>query len=207
MSSRRKPPRSASCRGCSRSFRRSKSPPQSSFPSPAPVPHHTPESVPMRSPWKLTGLIATLIVPAIVSAQTYPSAADPRSNLKPGRLDAGTAESNMRLVSFSPKPAQFDSARGLTFINSDVAFGNGHYAYQGNFAGFTVWDVSNPAKPVVTAVVDCITSQGDPTIIGHLLFVSAEGAGNRNDCGKGGVRSEEHTSELQSRFGISYAVF
>jgi hypothetical protein len=93
----------------------------------------------------------------------------------------------MRLVSFSRKPAQFDTARGLTFINSDLAFGNGHYVYQGNFAGFTVWDVSDPAKPVIASVVECVTSQGDPSIVGHLLFVSAEGAGNRNDCGKGGV--------------------
>jgi len=146
----------------------------------------------MRSSCKLIGFIATLVAPALLPgllpAQTYPIAADPRSNLKPGRFDAGTAESNMRLVSFSPKPAQFDSARGLTFINSDVAFGNGHYAYQGNFAGFTVWDVSDPAKPVVASVVECITSQGDPTIVGNLLFLSAEGAGNRNDCGKGGVQ-------------------
>jgi hypothetical protein len=94
----------------------------------------------------------------------------------------------MRLVSFSPKPAQFDSARGLAFINSDLAFG-GHYVYQGNFAGFTVWDVSDPAKPVVASVVECITSQGDPSIIGNLLFLSAEGAGNRNDCAKGGVQN------------------
>jgi hypothetical protein len=142
----------------------------------------------MRSSWKVLGLIATLVVPVLVSAQTYPSAADPRNNIKPGRLDAGVAASNMRLVSFSPKPALFDSVRGLTFINSDLAFGNNHYAYQGNFAGFTVWDVSNPAKPVVESAVDCITSQGDPTIVGNLLFVSAEGAGNRNDCGKGGVQ-------------------
>ena len=131
-------------------------------------------------------LIATLVAPALVSAQSYPSAADPRSNLKTGRLDAGTAASNMRLVSFSRKPAQFDTARGLTFINSDLAFGT-HYVYQGNFAGFTVWDMSNPEKPVIASVVDCITSQGDPSIVGNLLFLSAEGAGNRNDCGKGGV--------------------
>ena len=52
-----------------------------------------------------------------------------------------------RLVSFTPKPAEFDTVRGLTFINSDLAFG-GNYVYQGNFAGFTIWDVSNPAKPV-----------------------------------------------------------
>src|ERR1041385_2872100 len=142
----------------------------------------------MRSSSKLIGLIATVVAPILVSAQTYPSASDPRTGLKPGRFDAGTAAKNMRLVSFSKKPAQFDTVRGLTFINSDVAFGNGHYAYQGNFAGFTIWDVSNPAKPVVMSVVECITSQGDPTIIGNLLFVSAEGAGNRNDCGKGGVQ-------------------
>ena len=58
----------------------------------------------------------------------------------------------MRLVSFSHKPAQFDTARGLTFINSDLAFGT-HYVYQGNFAGFTIWDVSDPAKPVVASVM------------------------------------------------------
>src|SRR3954466_13664154 len=111
----------------------------------------------MRVSRKLLLLTATVVAPALASAQSYPSATDPRSNLKPGRLDAGTAASNMRLVSFSPKPAQFDSARGLTFINSDLAFGN-HYAYQGNFAGFTIWDVANPAKPVVASVVECITS-------------------------------------------------
>ena len=142
----------------------------------------------MRSSWKLIGLVAMLAAPALLPAQSYPNAEDPRNNLKPGRLDAGVAASNMRLVSFSPKPAQFDTARGLTFINSDLAFGNGHYAYQGNFAGFMVWDVSNPAKPVLASVVECITSQGDPSIVGNLLFVSAEGAGNRNDCSKGGVQ-------------------
>jgi hypothetical protein len=142
----------------------------------------------MRSSSRLVCLIATLVAPALSSAQSYPTAADPRSNLKPGRLDAGVAAKNMRLVSFSPKPAQIDTVRGLAYINSDIAFGNGHYAYQGNFAGFTVWDVSNPAKPVIGSVVECITSQGDPTIYGNLLFVSAEGAGNRNDCGKGGVQ-------------------
>lgn len=131
------------------------------------------------------GLLATLATPAVASAQTYPTA-DPRSNLKPGRFDAGIATSNMRLVSFSRKPAQFDTARGLAFINSDLAFST-HYVYQGNFAGFTVWDVTDPAKPVIASVVECVTSQGDPSIVGNLLFLSAEGAGNRIDCGKGGV--------------------
>ncbi|HVT40198.1 MAG TPA: hypothetical protein VHE78_14250 [Gemmatimonadaceae bacterium] len=141
----------------------------------------------MRTPRALILLVATMLVPALISAQTYPSTTDPRSKLKSGRLDAGTASSNMRLVSFSPKPAQFDTARGLTFINSDMAFAT-HYVYQANFAGFQIWDVTDPAKPVIASVVECITSQGDPSIVGNLLFISAEGAGNRNDCAKGGVK-------------------
>lgn len=126
-------------------------------------------------------------VPAL-HAQTYPTGNDPRNGLKPGLLDAGMAQSGMRLVSFTPKPAEFDSVKGLTFINSDLAF-RGKYVYQGNFSGFSIWDVSNPAKPAKVAVVPCVTSQGDPSIVGNLLFISAEGNGNRNDCAKGGVKN------------------
>jgi hypothetical protein len=132
-------------------------------------------------------LAPMIVVPSILAAQTYPSGNDPRNGLKPGRFDAGVAAENMRLVSFSPKPAAFDTARGLTFINSDLAFSD-KYVYQGNFAGFTVWDVSNPNAPKTVAVVSCITAQADPSVYGHLLFISAEGRGNRNDCAKGGVQ-------------------
>ncbi len=132
-------------------------------------------------------LLATTVVPTMVSAQTYPTNKDPRSTLKPGRFDAGIAISGMKQVSFVKKPAVFDSAAGLKFINSDMAFGT-HYVYQANFAGFTIWDITDPANPVMASVTKCITSQGDPTIVGNLLFLSAEGAGNRNDCGDGGVQ-------------------
>src|SRR5512146_607875 len=112
-------------------------------------------------------LALSLALPhAALHAQTYPRGNDPRDGLKPGMYDAGTAQSGIRLVSFSPKPPQFDSVAGLRFINSDLAFRD-HYVYQGNFAGFTVWDVKNPAKPVIAAVVPCITAQGDPSIVGH----------------------------------------
>ena len=132
-------------------------------------------------------LVAPLIVPTLLAAQTYPSKDEPRSKVKPGRMDADTVSKNMRLVSFTPKPAAFDTSRGLTFINSDLAFG-GNYVYQGNFSGFTIWDVSNPAKPKLVSATSCVTSQGDPSIYGNLLFLSAEGGGNRNDCAKGGVQ-------------------
>jgi hypothetical protein len=128
---------------------------------------------------------AALVLPSLLAAQTYPPK-DARSNLKPGRLDAGEAALNMRLVSFSPKAAMFDTASGLAFINSDLAFKD-KYVYQGNFSGFTIWDISDAAKPKLVSSVACVTSQGDPSIYGNLLFLSAEGGGNRNDCAKGGV--------------------
>ncbi|HEX8943031.1 MAG TPA: hypothetical protein VF785_07840 [Gemmatimonadaceae bacterium] len=132
--------------------------------------------------------VVALSVSSTLRAQTYPTGNDPRNGLKPGLLDAGTAEKGMRLVSFTPKPAEFDSVRGLTFINSDLAF-RGKYVYQGNFSGFSIWDISNPSKPAKVAVVPCVTAQGDPSIYGNLLFISAEGNGNRNDCAKGGVQN------------------
>jgi hypothetical protein len=128
---------------------------------------------------------ATLTV-ATAGAQTFPTGADPRNGLRPGMEGAGVAAKGMRLVSLAPKAAPFDSVRGLTFVNSDLAF-RGNYVYQGNFSGFSIWDVSNPARPTMVSVYPCNTSQGDPTVVGNLLFVSAEGGGNRNDCAKGGV--------------------
>jgi hypothetical protein len=132
-------------------------------------------------------LATVLLLPAVLAAQTYPSNKDPRSRLKPGRHDAEIAIENMRLVAAAPKAAVHDTSTGLAFINSDLAFG-GRYVYQGNFSGFTIWDVGDPANPRIVSAVSCVTSQGDPSIYGNLLFLSAEGGGNRNDCGKGGVQ-------------------
>jgi len=138
-----------------------------------------------------------LALAPVLHAQTYPTGNDPRNTLKPGVLDAGVALNGMRLVSFTPKATEFDSASGLTFVNSDLAFRR-NYVYQGNFSGFSIWDVSNPARPVKVSVVSCVTSQGDPSIVGNLLFVSAEGGGNRADCAKGGVKDpSEHMAGVR----------
>ncbi len=131
---------------------------------------------------------AVLVAAAPLAAQTYPQGGDPRDGLAPGFLDAGVAAEGMRLVGMAPKAAPFDSVRGLTFVNSDLAF-RGNLVYQGNFAGFSIWDVSNPAQPTLVSAVPCITAQGDPSIIGNLLFLSAEGGGNRNDCANVGVQN------------------
>src|SRR5690606_39155026 len=64
-------------------------------------------------------------------ADTVATLDDPRVGLGAGAYNnAGIALWNMRLVSYAPKPAEFDSTRGLTYINSDLAF-RGNLVYQG----------------------------------------------------------------------------
>jgi len=133
--------------------------------------------------------LAALAPATLVSAQqdTVATTNDPRVRLAAGTGNtAGVSARGMRLVSYTPKAAPLDSARGLTYINSDLAF-RGTTVYQGNFSGFSIWDVRNPARPVELSTVVCATDQGDPSIYGNLLFLSAESPRSRNDCGTQGV--------------------
>ncbi|MBM4194213.1 MAG: hypothetical protein FJ202_07540 [Gemmatimonadetes bacterium] len=147
---------------------------------------------------KFLALLLLTAAGSALSAQTYPSTSDPRTGLKFGKGDsAGVAAKGMELLSLTRKPVQFDSVQGLRFANSDLAFA-GNYVYQGNFAGFTIWDVTDVKKPVIASVITCATSQGDPSIYAGLLFVSAEGGGNRNDCGMQGVENpREHMAGVR----------
>ncbi len=106
---------------------------------------------------------------------------DPRVGLKPGANvgEAGEAAWNLRLLSNSPATEGF-TGRGAT--GSDLAF-TGKYAIQGNYRGFQVWDITTPTKPSLVVGFLCPSSQGDPTVFGHLLFISGEAQGSRNDCG------------------------
>jgi hypothetical protein len=148
-------------------------------------------------------LAAIAMIALFTQQDTIATMNDPRVGLKEGiRNTAGIASKNMRLVSYTPKPAQMDSARGLAYINSDIAFG-GTYVYQGNFSGFTIWDVKNPAKPVEVSTVVCATDQGDPSIYGNLLFISAESPRSRNDCGLQGVQEGKDRSRGVRIFDVS----
>ena len=143
--------------------------------------------------------VGALSMATVLHAQTYPTSKDPRNGLRAGKgPEAQEAAHGMKLLSLTPKASEFDTAKvgDLTFANSDLAF-KSNYVYQGNFSGFSIWDVSDPAKPVLQSTMVCPTSQGDPSIYGNLLFVSAEGGANRKDCGKGGIKdTSDHTSHM-----------
>jgi uncharacterized protein (DUF305 family) len=74
----------------------------------------------------------------------------------------------------------------LSFANTDLAFA-GRLAVAGNFHGFNVYDVANPAAPRLIVSVVCPGGQGDVSIYRHLLFMSVEQASGRVDCGLQGV--------------------
>lgn len=118
---------------------------------------------------------------ADAAAATRPSP-DPRVGLRAGLFDAGEAAWNLRVVSTTPPPREFVGA-----MNSDLAFA-GHYVIQGNFNGFQVWDITDPARPAAVRTFVCPASQSDVSVYRNLLFVSGEDYGARLDCGTQGVR-------------------
>ncbi|MBK9549537.1 MAG: hypothetical protein IPO52_10655 [Gemmatimonadetes bacterium] len=116
---------------------------------------------------------------------------DPRVGLKAGLYDAGEASWNMRLASTTKSPPKFEGS-----TNSDLAF-TGKYAIQGNYNGYQVWDISNPAKPVLTTAFFCPASQSDVSVYKNLLFVSGEGQTGRLDCGAQGVSTAVSKDRLR----------
>ena len=75
---------------------------------------------------------------------------------------------------------------GLNFANSDLAF-SGTHLFVGNFSGFNIYDISDPAKPALVTSVSCPGGQGDVSVHGNLLFMSVEQTRGRLDCGANGV--------------------
>jgi hypothetical protein len=116
---------------------------------------------------------------------------DPRVGLTAGMWDAGQAAWNLRLLSSTPASEKF---AGVT--NSDLSFVR-NFAIQGNYNGFQVWDISNPAKPSLTVGFLCPASQSDVSVYKNLLFVSGEGNSGRLDCGTQGVHDTVSADRLR----------
>jgi hypothetical protein len=135
-----------------------------------------------------SGGAAAAVMP--MGTATAPSP-DPRVGLKAGLWDAGQAAWNMRLLSNSRPSEKFMGA-----TNSDLAFFS-HYAIQGSYNGYQIWDITNPSAPTLAEAYFCPASQSDVSVYRNLLFVSAEAASARLDCGAGGVRDTVSTERLR----------
>jgi hypothetical protein len=130
--------------------------------------------------------------PAMVElARSLAPSPDPRVGLGAGLFDAEEALWNLRMVSTTPPPDAFVGS-----VNSDLAF-TGNHVIQGNYAGFMIWDISNPASPVLVRDFVCPASQSDVSVYRNLLFVSGEGREGRLDCGTEGVQQAVSPERLR----------
>ncbi|HEX3868253.1 MAG TPA: hypothetical protein VHV78_15925, partial [Gemmatimonadaceae bacterium] len=120
---------------------------------------------------------STLPAPDMSAPLVRAPSPDPRVGLKPGVQDAGEAIWNLKLVAHMPPPEHFENV-----TNSDLAF-TGANVIQGNYNGFQIWDVSDPAHPRLREATVCPASQSDVSVYNNLLFVSAEAPTARLDCG------------------------
>ena len=116
---------------------------------------------------------------------------DPRVGLKAGLRDAGEAIWNLKVLSKTPPSEKFV---GIT--NSDLSF-TGHYAIQGSYNGYQVWDITDPSKPTLETAYVCPASQSDVSVYKNLLFVSGEGLSARLDCGAEGVKDTVSSERLR----------
>jgi RTX calcium-binding nonapeptide repeat (4 copies)/LVIVD repeat len=57
----------------------------------------------------------------------------------------------------------FSSPNGRDQVNSDQAFW-GNYAYQGDYGGFRIFNISNPASPTLVGNMACLGAQNDITV-------------------------------------------
>ena len=77
---------------------------------------------------------------------------------------------------------------GSGFTNSDLAF-SGNHVVLGNYHGFNTYNIERADRPRLIASVVCPGGQGDVSIWGSLLFMSAQETRGRLDCGLQGVQA------------------
>jgi len=115
---------------------------------------------------------------------------DPKVQKTLGQLGAGNAD-----ILKMPKPLQLAFAQ-FAFGNTDLAF-QGNRLVQGNYYGINIFDISNPAKPVLLTSMVCPGGQGDVSVFKNLLFMSVEMPNGRLDCGTQGFPPEPKAPEPQ----------
>ena len=130
-------------------------------------------------------LFGWLLLPAALAAQGAAGGGDPRVGLGAGWMDAEEAISNLELVGHQDRPPGFfvpDDPGFPPLKNSDLAFRD-DLAFVGNYNGFNVYNIADPANPELVSSVVCPGAQGDLSVYGDLLFRSDQERRGRLDCG------------------------
>lgn len=148
-------------------------------------------------------LAATLVAvaPATatqVGASTVLSAADPdpaptieRRPVLPGqdiariepavaRVDSGEIDRSPRMRQVARVPLEGRFAESGAF-GTDLTF-RGKYAINGNYNGFSIYDISTPTRPRKVSDVVCPGAQNDVSVFGNLLIVSVDSRRSDDTC-------------------------
>ena len=107
-------------------------------------------------------LLAGLLGPASAQADAPPS-------------EDVTSE-NVEHIANLPKP------EAVSNTNSDMAF-TGDYVIGGNYDGFVIYDVSEPADPEIVSEVLCPGGQGDLSVSGDLVYFAVDYPNASDECG------------------------
>lgn len=78
---------------------------------------------------------------------------------------------NIHAKGHSSHPASFNDPSATRHVNSDIAF-QGRYAFNGNYDGFRVIDISDPDNPVEIVHQRCNGDQGDVVVWDNILVRS-----------------------------------
>jgi len=118
----------------------------------------------------------------------------------PGEIPAGPAkeenEDDEEAEEKKASPIEGGSRKRsplLSFSNTDMAF-SGNTLVAGSYHGFNVYDLQEDGIPELLSSVVCPGGQGDVSIVGDLLIMSAQETRGRLDCGLQGI-SEDVSDE------------
>ncbi|GAB4086879.1 hypothetical protein GCM10028784_35090 [Myceligenerans cantabricum] len=106
---------------------------------------------------------------ATTSGVVGTSSADP--DVPPGEVESFKMEHTSNV----PKNGSLQST------GSDIAF-KGKYAFAGNYDGFTVYDLSNPAEPEQALQVYCPGGQNDISVYKNILVLSTDSRRTDDSC-------------------------
>src|SRR6185503_460261 len=84
-----------------------------------------------------------------------------------------------------PPPTDEQLRQGLPAVaygstNPDFAL-RGNHLFVGNYNGINFYDIDSPGKTKLVTSLVCPGGQGDVSVYGHLLFMSAEAMNGRTD--------------------------
>ncbi|WP_433239078.1 LVIVD repeat-containing protein [Streptosporangium sp. CA-135522] len=144
--------------------------------------------------------------PPAVSA----SAGGPEAGSGAGSADVTTSgdathSANVTLMANVPPQAPLDGPQSW---GTDLAF-QGDHVFVGNYDGFSVFDVSDPARPRAISRVSCPGEQNDVSVHGNLLFLSVDSPRGGPTCEAGssgqggaweGIRIFDVTDKAHPRF-------